>query len=186
MSLLEENWKQIENRVIKPLWNGKFKTMFENAKLDYADFESLAGLEMAKAIKNYNVEKSNLMTFATKVISQKALTELRNCTKRDKRKVLHISESIDVPADVDSTRTVAELIPDNREKKEISELSELRVGHFINSLDNNQLRVLALALLDFDTTDISQTLNISDRTAASIVKSLKNTDLTRVLYRRKF
>ena len=124
MSLLEENWKQIETRVIKPLWNGKFKTMFENAKLDYSDFESLAGLEMAKAIKKYNVEKSNLMTYATRVISQKALTELRNCTKRDKRKVLHMSESIDVPAEIDSTRTVAELIPDHREKAEISHRSD--------------------------------------------------------------
>ena len=169
-----------------PLWNGKFKTMYENAKLDLDDFESLAGMEMSKAIKLFDPNKSNIYTFATRVITKKAITELRNCTQRDKRKALHISESIDVPAEEDSSRTIAENIPCEDNKPELSELSELRLGGFIKSLDNNQLRVLALTLLDLDTQDISQTLNISDKTVQNIVRSLKDADLTRVLYRRKF
>ena len=186
MTILDERWNDIKNRVVLPLWNGKFKGMYESVKLDYDDFESLAGFELSKAIKNYDPEKSNLYTYATRVISKKAVTELRDCTQRDKRKALHISDSIDVPVEDDSARTVADTIPDKDNKQEISELSELRLGSFINSLNNNQLRVLALTLLDLDAQDISQTLNISDRTAQSIVRSLKDTDLTRLLYRRKF
>lgn len=186
MELLQKNWNEIKDRVILPLWNGKYKRMYENVKMDYDDFESLAGLELSKAIGSFNPEKSNIFTYATRVVSAKALTELRNCTQRDKRKSLHLSESLDKPLEDNQSRTIGDSIPYEDNNKEVSELSELRVGNFINSLNNNQLRVLALSLLDFNANDISGTLNISDATAQSILRSLKDVELTRVLYRRKF
>ena len=176
---LEENWKRIEDRVILPLWNGKFKSMYESAKLDYDDFKSLAGVELAKAMKAFNPEKSNIFTYATRVITQKAKTELRNCTQRDKRRALYTADSIDREGCSGYERTVDE-------KQEVSELSELRVGNFINSLNNNQLRILILSLLEFDTTDMPNMLNMSNQTMQNILNSLKDADLTRVLYRRKF
>lgn len=179
MTLLEENWQKIKDRVIVPLWNSKFKSMYESVKLDYDDFESLAGFELTKAMQTFNPEKSNLFTYATRVISQKAKTELRDCTKRDKRKVLHMAESIDIP-DCPAWNKATE------EKQDVAELSELRVGNFINSLSNNQLRILILTLLDFDATDMPTMLNMSNQTMQSIIGSLKNVDLTRILYRRKF
>jgi RNA polymerase sigma factor (sigma-70 family) len=177
--ILEENWQKIKERVISPLWHRKFKSMYENAKLDYADFESLAGIELAKAIKTFDPEKANIYTYATRVISQKAKTELRNCTQRDKRKALYTADSIDVPNSPVINKPV-------EEKLEISEISELRVGNFINSLNNNQLRILILTLLGFDSTDMPNMLNMSNQTMQSITNSLKNADLTRTLYRRKF
>lgn len=177
--LLEQNWEKIKNRVIQPLWYGKFKSMYESVKLDYDDFESLAGLELSKALETFNPDKSNLFTYSMRVITQKAKTELRNCTQRDKRKALHTADSIDVP---DSP---AVNIP-TEEKPEISELTELRVGNFVNSLNNNQLRILILTLLDFDVTDMPSMLNMSNQTMQTIIGSLKDADLTRVLYRRKF
>ena len=65
-------------------------------------------------------------------------------------------------------------------------MSELRVGNFINSLNNNQLRILILTLLDFDATDMPNMLNMSNQTMQGILNSLKDADLTRVLYRRNF
>ena len=180
MILLEDKWDEIRKRVILPLWNGKFKSMYENAKLDYDDFESLAGLELSKAIKTFNPEKSNLFTYSTRVVTQKALTELRNCTQRDKRKALHVSESLD------SSDSTAWDIAIDDDKHETSELSELRTGSFINALDNNQLRVLILTLLEFDASDIAHMLNISNQVFQNIIRSIKDTDLTRMLYRRKF
>ena len=108
MVLLEESWDQIKKKVILPLWNGKFKTMYERVKLDYDDFESLAGIELTKAIKTFDSEMSNLFTYSTKVVTQKATTELRDCTQRDKRKALYVAESVDalerpeeIPCDCD-------------------------------------------------------------------------------------
>lgn len=95
MNILEENWDKIRQKVIIPLWHGKFKYMYESVKLDYDDFESLAGVELTKAFKIFDSEKSNIFTFSARVINQKAITELRNCTQRDKRKALYISESVD-------------------------------------------------------------------------------------------
>lgn len=177
--ILEENWQKIKERVITPLWYGKFQLMYENAKLDYADFESLAGIELAKAIKTFNPEKSNIYTYATRVISQRAKTELRDCTQRDKRRALHTADSIDVP---DSSALNVPI----EEKQEMSELTEHRVGNFVNSLNNNQLRILILTLLGFDSTNMPNMLNMSNQTMRSIVNSLKDTDLTRALYRREF
>lgn len=153
--------------------------MYESAKLDYDDFESLAGIELTKAIKTFNPEKSNLYTYATKVVTQKAKTELRNYTQRDKRKALHTADSIDNDSCIVYQKPA-------EEKQEVSELSELRVGNFINSLNNNQLRILILTLLEFDTTDIPDMLNMSNQTMQIVLNSLKDADLTRVLYRRKF
>ena len=188
MTLLSENWNGIKKRVILPLWNGKFKNMYEKAKLDYDDFESLAGLELSKAIKDFNPEKSNIFTFSTKIINKKAITELRNCTQRDKRKALHIAESIDKPADElsKSTKSIIDNIPCEDKKNQTSELTELRVGNFVTSLNNDQLRVLILSLLEFDASDMPSMLNISNQTAHNIIRSLKDSDLTRVLYRRSF
>ena len=95
MEILQENWVNIRKKVITPLWNRKFKNMYENIKMDYDDFESLAGIELAKAMNTFNPEKSNLLTYATNVIQKKAMTELRDCTQRDIRKTLYISESVD-------------------------------------------------------------------------------------------
>ena len=188
MTTLENNWTKIRERVILPLWNSKFKSMYESVKLDYDDFESLAGIEMTKAIKSFDPEKSNLFTYATRVITQKALTELRNCTQRDKRKALYVADSLDLTTSDNLGNTTKVEVPyeDDKDKKDTSELSVLRVGNFVNSLNNNQLRVLILTLLDFNTTDMPDMLNISNQTAQNVIHSLKDTDLTRVLYRRKF
>lgn len=180
MKLLEENWEDIKTKVIIPLWKGKFKSMYENAKMDFNDFESLAAIELTKAMKTFNPDKSNILTYSTNVIKKKAITELRNCTKRDKRKVAHISRGVDA-----MDRSIIENIPSPK-AEEKSELSELRVGNFVNSLNNNQLRVLILNLLEFDISDMSGMLNVSNKTVSQILNSLKDTDLTRVLYRRKF
>lgn len=181
LNYLETNWIAIKNKVILPLWKNKFKSMYESIKMDYNDFESLAGLELTKAIKTFNPEKSNLFTYATNVISKKAMTELRDCTQRDVRKTLYVSDSVDA-----LDNSIVDSIPSKDAKKEISQLTELRVGGFVNSLNNNQLRVLILSLLDFESGDIPDMLNISNKTVSQIINSLKDTDLTRVLYRRKF
>ena len=180
VNYLETNWQKIRKKVVIPLWNGKFKSMYENAKMDYDDFESLAAIELTKAMKSFNPEKSNLFTYATNVICRKAMTEIRNCTQRDVRKALYVSDSVDA-----LDKSVIENIS-YQSIEEKSELSQLRVGNFINVLNNNQLRVLILILLGFDNDDMPDMLNISSKTSSQIIHSLKDTDLTRVLYRRNF
>lgn len=180
MNYLEINWREIRKKVIIPLWNRKFKSMYENAKMDFDDFESLSAIELTKAMKSFNPEKSNLFTYATNVINKKAVTELRNCTRRDVRKTSHIVQSVNM---ID--KSIIENIP-CPETEEMSDLSELRVGNFVNSLNNNQLRVLILNLLEFDIADMPDMLNISKKTVTQIFNSLKDADITRVLYRRNF
>ena len=52
-NLLKNNWTKIKRKIILPLWFSKYKPMYESLKLDYDDFESMAGEELTKAISTY-------------------------------------------------------------------------------------------------------------------------------------
>ena len=177
-SILSENWEQITKKVIDPLWRGKFKYLFEAAKMDYDDFVSLAGVELSKAITKFDSSRSNLFTFASSIVARKAYSELRNCTQRDKRRALFTAESID-----GSTKE-APLSLETNDSMENSELSEIRTGQFIRSLNNNQLRFLILTLLDFKIEEIANMLDMTTHASRDILRSLKDTNTVRALFRR--
>lgn len=187
LEILEKNWKSIEKRVIKPLWNNEFKSMYESLKLDYDDYISMVGYELSKAFLKFDESMSNLYTFSTNVVKRKGRTELRDYGKRDKRKTLSCSTSLNNLVSEDDK----EQIIDRLECKENTfaadnELSEKRVGNFVCSLSNQQLRVLILKLLGFENGDMIKMLNMSRGTMTDILKGLKRSEITRILYRRKF
>ena len=143
MDMLEEKWNAIRSKVIIPLWNKRFKNIYMSAKLDYDDFESLAGFELAKAIKTFNSEKSNLFTYSTKVITQKAMTELRDCTLRDKRRALHTAESVDGMDNPDAELPSYDSIEDSLSDFELSKgvLSE-KMTKYLSRLSKLQRDVV--------------------------------------------
>lgn len=184
---LEDRWENIKSKVILPLWFGKFQSLYTNSKLDFDDFQSLAGLELTKALENFDEEKSNIYTYCCNVLTKKAISEIK-ATQRNKRKALFSAESLDAPVGGDTEKTVGDNIPapETEKETEISELSEMRCGKFVNALDNKQLRTLVLSLLGFKTEEIAKMLGLSKNSAQSIFQSLKSDELTRLLYRRKF
>lgn len=179
MCLLSENWNKIQKKVILPLWHGKFKAMYEIAKLDYDDFESLAGIELSKAMKTFDSEKSNLFTYATRVVTQKAKTELRNCTQRDRRKALHTSESIDFLIEQNDVAFLA--TDDNFEILESSKdaLSNKMVA-YLNRLSTLQKQVLYAMADGYSNDEIKIRLNITSNDladACTAIKSYRNVSL---------
>lgn len=186
LKLLEDNWDSITKEVIEPLWKYKFQSMYESAKLDKDDFFSLAGEELTKAFfEKYDPDASNIYTYARHVVSKKAETELRNCTKRDKRKALYTASTLNQPISEDNEEEIIFMLEDKKESG-TSELTEQRVGNFINALSNQQLRVLILKLLGFEMSDMPDMLHIPRKTMNDILKGLRSNELTRILYRRKF
>lgn len=179
MISLEENWDKIRKKVILPLWNGKFKTMYENVKLDYDDFESLAGLELVKAIKTFDPEKSNLFTYSTRVISQKATTELRNCTQRDKRKALHLAESVDAldnPGIIPCS-TIEDELTDFKSSKDV--LSEKMV-RYLGKLSKRQREILFAISEGYTNEEIMARLQITGKEfseAYSTIKAYRNVSI---------
>lgn len=183
--LLEQEWKNIESMVIYPLWNSKYKSMYESLKLDYDDFVSLAGYELSRAMDTYDSSRSNIYTFATNIISRKANTELRDYGSRDKRKALSVATSINACSNDDDDKNDIE-IPYKDAKEELSQLSEKRVGEFLVKLSNQQLRILILKLLDFDLKDVPVILNITRQSVSDSMKGLKSNELRRILNRRSY
>lgn len=177
--VLGENWDGIKKKVVLPLWNGRFKSMYESIKLDYDDFESLAGFELSKAIRTFDPKKSNLFTYATRVIEQKAKTELRDCTQRDRRKALYISESIDSLSEQNdaSSLAVEGLFTESKSSKEI--LSDKMVV-YLNKLSRLQKRVLFAMAEGYSNDEIIARLNITPKEltdACAALRSYRNVSL---------
>lgn len=181
MNLLDENWNKIQKRVILPLWHGTFKTMYERAKLDYDDFESLAGFELSKAMKTFDPEKSNLLTYATRVITQKARTELRDCTQRDRRKALHTSESIDFLVEQNDVSVLA--IDGGFEISESSKdaLSNKMIS-YLNRLSKLQKQVLYAMADGYSNDEIKIGLNITSNELADACAALRSYRNVSLLY----
>jgi RNA polymerase sigma factor (sigma-70 family) len=151
--------------------------MYEMAKLDYDDFESLAGIELSKAMKTFNPEKSNLFTYATKVITQKAKTELRNCTQRDRRKALHTSESIDFLIEQNVSFLGAD---DNFEILESKDALSDKMVAYLNRLSALQKQVLYEMADGYSNDEIIVRLNITSielADACAAIKSYRNVSL---------
>lgn len=176
MVVLEKNWAAIRNKVIIPLWNGKFKGMYESVKLDYDDFESLAGIELTKAMQTFNSDKSNIFTYATGVITKKAMTELRNCTKRDKRKALHIAESVDA-----LDQNIVESIPYVGSDDSKDALSE-KMKAYLNKLSKLQKDVLFAMAQGYTNEEIVAKFKITERDRAEACSAIKSYRNVSVLY----
>lgn len=172
MEILEQYWTEIIERVVKPLWNTDFASMYKSKRLDYDDFESMAGLELTKAFKAFDANKSNVLTFATNVIKKKARTELRDAG-RDRRRAFSESDSLNVPmADDSKTEIIATLV--SPVKTENSLLSEKRVSSFVKGLSNRQLRELILQLLCFEDDEICEMLGIDNKQYLDDIKEMRN------------
>ena len=176
MITLEEKWDAIKNKVIIPLWNGKFRGMYESIKLDYDDFESLAGIELTKAMQTFNSDKSNIFTYATGVITKKAMTELRNCTKRDKRKALHIAESVDA---LDQTIVDSISYVDSDSSKDV--LSE-KMKAYLNKLSKLQKDVLFAMAQGYTNEEIVAKFKITEKDRAEACSAIKSYRNVSVLY----
>lgn len=168
-NLLEDNWEILKIKVIKPLWFQQFRDMYENSKMGYDDFESLAGFEFTKAFKNYQDEKSNLFTYATTVLMNKAKSELRNYNERDKRKALSTAISIDsvLYDDNNGEITLGDTLV-AKEQEDISALTE----RYLDSLTVRQRRVAELMMDGYEEKDIKRILGLSNEKYKMIITNM--------------
>lgn len=182
LKLLEDNWDAIIKKVIEPLWKYKFQTMYESAKLDKDDFFSIAGEELTKAFKyKYDPKVSNIYTFARCVVQKKAETELRDCTKRDKRFALYEAESLDIPIDEEHDelkheRIAVPQIQDNSNKENIRK--------YLTKLSATEKDVIIFKLIGFDEDDVVETLGISQKKYNDSVKSMQIYEKASILRRK--
>lgn len=180
LQLLEDNWNNIREKVIIPLWKGKFKSVYVESKLDYDDFESLAGEELSKGFLTYDESKSNIYTFATNIITRKAKTELRNAN-RQKRRAEFGEISLYELLYEDSGVTIEDII-EQQEDKESDD--EIRLGAAIQAvkkvLNAKEYKVFKMLLTGFDPQTISATLNLDAKIIANTRKKLIESSCIRI------
>lgn len=163
LQLLEKNWTSIIEMVVKPLWQKRFKDSYVFLKMDYDDFESLAGEELSKAFRTYNPQKSNIYTFSHNVIVNKANTEIRN-KNRDKRRGDVISESLYAKMSEENDVTLENVV-ENASSKEDNycyDVEEVKKTVF-KLLRQKEVKIIELTLLGFSDKTIADTLKIKTK-----------------------
>lgn len=170
LQVLEDNWTLIISKVVEPLWRSKYKLAYENIKMDYDDFMSLAGIELTKAFKSFNPLKSNVFTYSTNVLVRKANTELRNAN-RERRRINILAESLQDKI-MEEGNSTYEDVTENlfcNERDICIERAKLNV---YSVLKPKEVGVVELSLLGFDTSSIARALKITTEDVAGIKKKI--------------
>ena len=172
LNLLEDNWSLILKKIINPLWELKFKTMYISVKLDKNDFVSLAGEELTKAFKTYNPKESNVFTYARTVIAKKAITEVRN-KKREKRKADLLSESIYQNTNNEGNGILEEVLESvfQTQKNEEAEV-EAAIKEIYKLLKPREKRIIALSIKGLNNKDIAEILSIKNKEITALRRKL--------------
>lgn len=178
LKLLEENWDSIVKKVIEPLWRRRFRTSYENSKLDINDFYSLAGEELTKGFITYNDKESNIYTYATHILSKKPLTELRD-VKREKRLVNLIAESVHKQM-VEQDTTLQDIIEDKSIDTDYADLEvEMALKEINQVLRGKEKKIIELSMNGMLDQDIATKLNIDSKDICAIRNKLKNNSIIR-------
>ena len=172
LKLLEENWNELVKKVINPLWQFKFKTLYTSVKLDKNDFISLAGEELTKAFAAYNPAESNIYTYAKIIISKKASTEVRN-KKREKRKADFLSESIYQNTNNEGNGILEEVLESVFQTQKNEEVeAEVAIKEIYKLLKPREKRIVALSIKGLNNKDIAEILSIKNKEINALRRKL--------------
>ncbi len=183
MELLQQNWFEIKRKVIASLWNSKFKTMYENSKMDYDDFESLAAIEITRAMNDFDSNKSNLFTYATNVLQRKAKTELTRCHR--KKRVGDIeAESINKLTDEEAQITLEDLLIDKEQGFEDVENSQVYKEVLLHLKNSKEKEIISLSIQGCDDENIAEKVGVTTERIRNLRKRLADTPAMRRIIRK--
>lgn len=184
MLLLSEKWNDIEKVVIVPLWKRKYQKLYEKVKLDFDDFESLAGLELTKAFQNYDESASNIFTYSTMVLSRKALAEYQS-RNRQKRFADSYAESLSQKISENSETTLEDIIGDlTTDESEDIEIKEAISAICKVVTKTRERKIIELASKGYDDEKIAEILHIDVKVVRRTKKRIAERSEIRRLVRK--
>ena len=184
MLLLSEKWNDIEKVVIVPLWKRKYQKLYEKVKLDFDDFESLAGLELTKAFQNYDESASNIFTYSTMVLSRKALAEYQS-RNRQKRVADSYAESLSQKISENSETTLEDIVEDLT----TGESEDIEIEEAISAIckvvtKTRERKIIELASKGYDDEKIAEILHIDVKVVRRTKKRIAERSEIRRLVRK--
>lgn len=184
MLLLSEKWNDIEKVVIVPLWKRKYQKLYEKVKLDFDDFESLAGLELTKAFQNYDESASNIFTYSTMVLSRKALAEYQS-RNRQKRFADSYAESLSQKISENSETTLEDIVEDlTTDESEDIEIEEAISAICKVVTKTRERKIIELASKGYDDEKIAEILHIDVKVVRRTKKRIAERSEIRRLVRK--
>lgn len=179
LHLLESNWDVIQKKVIIPLWHKDFKNVYENAKMDFDDFQSLANFELTKAFQDYDKNLGNIFTYATMIIKRKASSELRNA-KREKRTIYLHAKSLHETLE-NSDITLQDLIEEKSEVRECAIEEQNIKDEIYKELRMKEKKILDLTIDGYSNEEIATKMHLKPKEIRSIKRDIaSNSNIRRL------
>lgn len=172
LSILEENWNQIMDKVVNKLWLYKFKSMYESCKLDKDDFDSLASVALTDAFKTYDASESNIYTYASNVLQRKAKTELTFYHRRCREGYIY-AESIQAHINEDGDFTLENLVIDKTVDDAAfnADMIEKEMLTLIKTKKDKQ--IIDMSIAGYHDVDIAQAIGVTLKEINAIREQLR-------------
>lgn len=172
LSILEENWNQIMDKVVNKLWLYKFKSMYESCKLDKDDFDSLASVVLTDAFKTYDASESNIYTYASNVLQRKAKTELTFYHRQCREGYIY-AESIQAHINEDGDFTLENLVIDKTVDDAAfnADMIEKEMLTLIKTKKDKQ--IIDMSIAGYHDVDIAQAIGVTLKEINAIREQLR-------------
>ena len=146
MEFLKRNWKEFENKSVKPVWN-LFSRHYSSLGLEYEDFVSIAYIILNKEIRNYNADKSGVYTYCIRVLKRRMADYSRNTYNTEKTRANFCLQSLNVYVSEDSEVTLEDNLIDDKTMYK-SENNIGKIKRFFKTLSNKQKDILFLTTIE--------------------------------------
>lgn len=172
MEFLKRNWKEFENKSVKPVWN-LFSRHYSSLGLEYEDFVSIAYIILNKEIRNYNADKSGIYTYCIRVLKRRMADYIRNNYNTDKTRANFCPQSLNVYVSEDSEVTLEDNLVDDKTMYK-SENNIGKIKRFFKTLSNKQKDILFLTTIGLNQEEIQSVMDISSEEYSRDIQKIRS------------
>lgn len=167
IKFLETNWRNIELKVLKPVWN-VYHYQYSSLGIEYGDLCNQAYIILERAIKDFIPGKRSIYNFMVDVLKKKMYSYIRDISMTDKTSVNTYADSLYSPVSKDGDKLKIDVIPASRFQNAY-DIGKIR--RYIEKLSDMEKSIIIFRILGMDKEDIIEALNITPKVFNDAIKS---------------
>lgn len=169
---IRNNWKEYENRVVKPVWNIYF-SRYLTLGITYGDFMNIAFIILDNELKKYKADRARIYTYSINVLKRRMGDYIRNNYNTDKTRANFCVKSLNVPVSDENEMTLEDNIVDPKTVYK-PENNIQKIKRFYKTLSSKQRDVLFMQTIGLDAEEIQDVLEISSEELSREIRKIKS------------
>jgi RNA polymerase sigma factor (sigma-70 family) len=169
---IRNNWKEYENRAVKPLWN-IYSSRYLTLGISYEDFVNIAFIILDSELKKYKSDRASIYTYSINVLKRRMGDYIRNNFNTDKTRANFCTKSLNVPVSDENEITLEESLVDPKTVYK-PENNIQKIKRFYKTLSSQQRDVLFMQTIGLNTEEIQDVLEISPEELLREIRRIKS------------